>query len=75
MGDSDANTDQLDRLLNDPEIAFQPDRVWALLAEISAAKVEALPPAPALRPLPRRSTGREASALPPSPNQLRPLAH
>ena len=26
---------ELDRLLNDPEIRMDPDRVWALLAEIS----------------------------------------
>ena len=27
---------ELDRLLNDPEVRMDPDRVWALLAEISA---------------------------------------
>ena len=27
---------ELDKLLNDPEIRMDPDRVWALLAEISA---------------------------------------
>ncbi|GGC30970.1 hypothetical protein GCM10011504_06510 [Siccirubricoccus deserti] len=27
---------ELDRLLNDPEIRMDPDRVWTLLAEISA---------------------------------------
>lgn len=27
---------ELDRLLNDPEVCMDPDRVWALLAEISA---------------------------------------
>lgn len=26
---------ELDRLLNDPEVRMDPDRVWALLAEIS----------------------------------------
>ncbi|MBK1661237.1 peptide chain release factor 1 [Paracraurococcus ruber] len=26
---------ELDRLLNDPEIRMDPDRVWTLLAEIS----------------------------------------
>lgn len=30
---------ELDRLLNDPEIRMDPDRVWALLAEISAQEV------------------------------------
>uniref|UniRef100_UPI001F3901C1 hypothetical protein n=1 Tax=Falsiroseomonas oryziterrae TaxID=2911368 RepID=UPI001F3901C1 len=27
---------ELDRLLNDPETRMDPDRVWALLAEVSA---------------------------------------
>ena len=27
--------DELDRLLNDPEVEMKPDRIWALLAEIS----------------------------------------
>ena len=27
--------DELDRLLNDPDVPLQPDRVWSLLAEIS----------------------------------------
>jgi hypothetical protein len=27
--------DELDHLLNDPEVPMQPDRVWSLLAEIS----------------------------------------
>lgn len=27
---------ELDQLLNDPEIRMDPDRVWTLLAEISA---------------------------------------
>ena len=28
---------ELDRLLNDPEVALQPARVWILAAEIAAA--------------------------------------
>jgi hypothetical protein len=32
---------ELDRLLNDPEIRMDPDRVWALLAEISAQEMGA----------------------------------
>jgi len=32
---------ELDRLLNDPEIRMDPDRVWALLAEISAQEPRA----------------------------------
>lgn len=31
---------ELDRLLNDPEIRMDPDRVWALLAEISAQELQ-----------------------------------
>lgn len=27
--------DELDRLLNDPDVPMQPERVWSLLAEIS----------------------------------------
>jgi hypothetical protein len=27
--------DELDRLLNDPDVPMQPDRVWSLLAEVS----------------------------------------
>ena len=27
---------ELDRLLNDPEVAFDPGRIWALLAELTA---------------------------------------
>jgi hypothetical protein len=32
---------ELDRLLNDPETRMDPDRVWALLAEISDAEAPA----------------------------------
>lgn len=27
--------DELDRLLNDPDIPMQPDRIWSLLADVS----------------------------------------
>jgi hypothetical protein len=27
--------DELDRLLNDPNVPMEPDRVWSLLAEIA----------------------------------------
>ena len=27
--------DELDRLLNDPEVPMQPDRIWSLLADVS----------------------------------------
>ncbi len=33
--------DELDRLLNDPDMPLQPDRVWSLLAEVS--RPEAIP--------------------------------
>jgi len=32
---------ELDRLLNDPEVGFDPGRVWALLAELTAHDVSA----------------------------------
>ncbi len=28
--------DELDRLINDPEVPIEPDRVWSLLAELAA---------------------------------------
>ena len=28
--------DELDRLLNDPDVPMQPDRIWSLLADVSA---------------------------------------
>ena len=30
--------DELDRLLNDPDVPMEPARVWSLLAEIAAAR-------------------------------------
>jgi hypothetical protein len=32
----EAKLAELDRLLNDPEVRMDPDRVWSLLAELSA---------------------------------------
>ena len=31
----DRKLDELDLLLNDPDVPLQPDRVWSLLAEIA----------------------------------------
>ncbi len=39
---------ELDRLLNDPDVPMQPDRIWALLAEISHHDLSA--PIAAARP-------------------------
>jgi len=36
--DYDRKLDELDRLLNDPDVPMQPDLVWSLLAELSAAE-------------------------------------
>ncbi|HYI83138.1 MAG TPA: peptide chain release factor 1 [Acetobacteraceae bacterium] len=36
--DFEAKLAELDRLLNDPEIRMDPDRVWTLLAEIKDAR-------------------------------------
>ncbi len=27
--------DEIDRLLNDPDVPMQPDRIWSLLADVS----------------------------------------
>ncbi|HET9019840.1 MAG TPA: hypothetical protein VFN46_09645 [Acetobacteraceae bacterium] len=35
--------DELDRLLNDPEVPMQPQRVWSLLAEISSHDLDHAP--------------------------------
>ena len=34
--------DELDQLLNDPDVPMQPDRIWSLLADVSRRD---LPPA------------------------------
>jgi hypothetical protein len=33
--DYEHKLDELDHLLNDPDVPMEPDRVWSLLAEIS----------------------------------------
>jgi hypothetical protein len=33
--------DELDRLLNDPDVPMQPDRIWSLLADVSRPDVVA----------------------------------
>lgn len=53
--DYQAKLAELDRLLNDPEVRFEPDRVWTLLAEISARDLGPLPRGTAAAP-PRRAT-------------------
>ncbi|WP_043337910.1 MULTISPECIES: hypothetical protein [Belnapia] len=35
-----AKLDELDQLLNDPDVRMDPHRVWTLLAEISAAEAQ-----------------------------------
>jgi hypothetical protein len=35
--------DELDRLLNDPDVPMQPDRVWSLLAEVSRSDASSMP--------------------------------
>ena len=34
--------DQLDRLLNDPDVPMEPEKVWSLLAEISQRDLAAV---------------------------------
>jgi hypothetical protein len=31
--------EELDRLLNDPDVPMQPDRIWALLADVSQPEI------------------------------------
>jgi hypothetical protein len=31
--------DELDRLLNDPDVPMQPDRIWSLLADVACQPV------------------------------------
>lgn len=31
--------DELDRLLNDPDVPMQPDRIWSLLADVAQPDV------------------------------------
>ncbi len=46
MDASDAKVDELDRLLNDPDVPMQAARVWELLDELAArAALEGPPPA------------------------------
>lgn len=35
--------DELDRLLNDPDVAMEPARIWSLLAELSHRDLAAEP--------------------------------
>ena len=39
--DFEAKLAELDRLLNDPEVRMDPDRVWTILAEISGKDAQA----------------------------------
>lgn len=34
--------DELDRLLNDPDVPMQPDRIWSLLADVSQPDIAAI---------------------------------
>jgi hypothetical protein len=34
MDDFEAKMDELDRILNDPDVAMRADQVWSLLAEV-----------------------------------------
>ena len=38
--DFEAKLAELDRLLNDPEVRMDPDRVWTILAEISGKETQ-----------------------------------
>ncbi|HET6610309.1 MAG TPA: peptide chain release factor 1 [Rhodopila sp.] len=36
----DRKLDELDRLLNDPNVPMQPDRIWSLLADVSRVETQ-----------------------------------
>ena len=42
--------DELDRLLNDPDVPMEPEKVWSLLAEIAQRDMATAPCRAALRP-------------------------
>jgi hypothetical protein len=54
--DYDRKLDELDRLLNDPDVPMEPQRVWSLLAELSR------PDAPGLRTTAQRPEWPRATA-------------
>ncbi len=37
--------DEIDRLLNDPDVPMEPDRIWSMLAELAAQSHRAAGPA------------------------------
>lgn len=41
--------DELDRLLNDPDVPMQPDRIWSLLADVSRPEVTSTIRSPVVR--------------------------
>ncbi len=41
--DYDRKLDELDHLLNDPDVPIEPERVWSLLAEISRRDLGEMP--------------------------------
>jgi hypothetical protein len=53
--------DELDRLLNDPEVPMEPARVWSLLAEISQGDLSMSCPRPVGDWLPSRNSERPPS--------------
>ncbi|MFL5255011.1 MAG: peptide chain release factor 1 [Rhodopila sp.] len=42
--------DELDRLLNDPDVPMQPDRIWSLLADVSRPDLTAVQCSSAILP-------------------------
>ena len=42
--------DELDRLLNDPDVPMQPDRVWSLLADVARPVLPPVTPSKTSRP-------------------------
>lgn len=60
--------DELERLLNDPDVAMQPARVWSLLADLSQAPCGGSAMAPSRPTAPALATGMgRAAGVAPAP--------
>jgi hypothetical protein len=41
--------DELDRLMNDPDVPMQPERIWSLLADVSRPEYAQAPQPPGIQ--------------------------
>jgi hypothetical protein len=57
----DRKLDELDRLLNDPNVPMQPDRIWSLLADVSRVETQSAMMPPGMRTLPLGRSDRRSA--------------